>query len=76
MAFEETPTLLELVQRMVIIVKIILILKAETNGVRPKYKEIESKAKTFYPSVECGPLSIRKAKKYLKWKPTPIVLNS
>lgn len=27
---------------------------------------------SFYPSVDCGPVSIEKAQKFLEWKPTAL----
>ena len=43
----------------------------ESNG-KDESDSSSDDCETFYPSVECGPISIRKATKELKFRPTEL----
>ncbi len=45
---------------------------ASTLGIEANFKDVQGGANKFFPSVECGPLDISKAQKFLNWSPTPI----
>lgn len=64
LACEENPTLVEFLN--------LVSLELVQRPMLP-VKIVEDDGKANYPSVECGPLSIQKAKEILKWSPTPLV---
>ncbi len=63
LAFEETPTLEELIKEIATALKV----KDEVNVEYSCSEELSQ----IYPSVENGPIDINKAKTILDWKPTP-----
>eukprot|EP01124_Arcella_intermedia_P019727 TRINITY_DN2704_c0_g1_i1.p1 TRINITY_DN2704_c0_g1~~TRINITY_DN2704_c0_g1_i1.p1 ORF type:complete len:415 (-),score=75.39 TRINITY_DN2704_c0_g1_i1:38-1282(-) len=60
-AQEETPTLEQYLRTV-----------ASCIGVRPQFLLSDKVLYRWLPSVKCGPVSIEKAKRMLKWRPTPM----
>ncbi len=71
LAFEENPTLNELIQAIADSVQLGRVNFIEETSLE-KISKSDKKGKFFYPSVYCPHLDITKAKKTLHWKPTPL----